>query len=710
VTTGGEVLSGPEPVVDAAPERAVPTLRGDIQALRMVAVLSVLVFHLWPDRVAGGYVGVDVFFAISGFLITSHLVRELEDTGRLRLGRFWARRAKRLLPAALLVLLVTAVAVTTLVTVGERSQFLREVVGATFYVENWVLAREAVDYLAADDAASPVQHFWTLSVEEQFYVAVPLVIVACTFLARRVGVRRPTRLVVPVLGAVALASLAYSVLLTAAEPDVAYFSTGTRAWEFVLGGLLGCWMSRPDVVVPRPVAHVLSWGGLAAILVAVWAFDGDTPFPGYAAALPVLGTVAVIAARSVGPAELLGRLRAVRLVGDVSYATYLWHWPLVVLVPFVTDHALTDAEKVAIAGGSIALAWVSTRLVEDPVRFSPRLLGGGRSARTVGLVCAAAMVLVAGTAVAGARTAEHEVAQAQDRATGLVAGTDVRCLGAGAAHGRPAGCPDLGDLIVPAPEAAALDDHNDVECWATTGVSEPQVCHLPGGDPDGPRVLAIGDSHNNVYLPLYESLAKEQGWQVDVTGRSGCSWGTREQENPSAEAARECGVWKERVAGLLASGPAYDVILTTSKQTGGLAVPESGESAEEATVAGLRDAWESQIERGTTVVAIRDNPVAREDVLQCVETQGIDAAEACALPLDRAFAGHDALAEAVRRTPGSVLVDVRDLMCDRVCRPVIGNVAVYRDWSHMTATFVRTLVPTMTERILRALEGARSER
>ena len=166
------------------PAVAPSAVRPEIQGLRAAAVMLVVIFHLWPSRLPGGYAGVDVFFAISGFLITAHLVREVERTGTVALPAFWARRARRLLPASMLVLLVSAVGVLVWVPVTYWQQFLREAAAATTYVLNWLLTRDAVDYLAAENAASPVQHYWSLSVEEQFYLVWPLLIILAVSLAR----------------------------------------------------------------------------------------------------------------------------------------------------------------------------------------------------------------------------------------------------------------------------------------------------------------------------------------------------------------------------------------------------------------------------------------------------------------------------------------------------------------------------------------------
>ncbi|MBO0843271.1 MAG: acyltransferase, partial [Nocardioides sp.] len=363
--------------------------RKDIQALRALAVGAVVLYHLLPHRLTGGFVGVDVFFVVSGFLIGSHLLKESVTTGRVRLGRFWARRARRLLPAALLVLVVVAVVTPVLVPLGQRSDVWRQIMGSAFYVQNWVLAAASVDYLAADDAASPLQHFWTLSVEEQFYVLLPLVLVVVAWKARR-------RLLTAtgVLAVLTGASLAYSLHLTHEVPPAAYFSTFTRAWEFLLGTLLAAAVVG-GLRLHRYVRFALGTIGLLLILAAIWRFDGATPFPGYAAALPVVGAMAVIAADGQGPLALAARLRPVTWLGDHSYALYLWHWPLIVLVPLATGHALTRVDKIAVLAASLVVSYASTKLVEDPLRYSAWLAPSGRA----GLASAAAMVMVAALAL-----------------------------------------------------------------------------------------------------------------------------------------------------------------------------------------------------------------------------------------------------------------------------------------------------------------------
>ena len=321
------------------PQRTEPSkrriLRPEIQALRAIAVTTVVVFHYWPDLITGGYIGVDVFFAISGFLITGHLVREVDRSGHVSLPGFWARRARRILPAALLVLLFCTVATFLIVPLNLWDQFFREIQASTLYVENWNLAREAVDYLGAENRPSPVQHYWSLSVEEQFYIVWPVLILIAMMFVRKGSALLRRRSITTMLLLLTGASLAYSIWDTAINPAAAFFVTPTRVWEFGAGGLLA--LAATNTARPALRAAV-SWLGIAMILVAAFAYNPQTPFPGIAAALPIAGTLAVIWAGSPdlrwSPLHWM-KLRGTQWAGDVSYSIYLWHWPLLILAPFL---------------------------------------------------------------------------------------------------------------------------------------------------------------------------------------------------------------------------------------------------------------------------------------------------------------------------------------------------------------------------------------
>src|SRR3954452_19283668 len=271
-------------------------VRPEIQSLRAVAVALVLTYHFWPRLLPGGFVGVDVFFVISGYLITAQLLREIDRTGWISMSAFWARRARRILPPALFVLLFCAVATILFVPLNYWQQFFTEVRASTTYAQNWHLAAAAVNYFTADNPVSPVEHFWSLSAEEQFYVVWPLLILLVTGVTRIRALRAGRRSLGLVIGALTLVSLAYGIYWTAADPAAAYFVTPTRAWEFGAGGILALFAARPQLDTKTIAA--LSWAALVAIGLAAATYSDSTAFPGVAALLPVLGAVAVIHAGS----------------------------------------------------------------------------------------------------------------------------------------------------------------------------------------------------------------------------------------------------------------------------------------------------------------------------------------------------------------------------------------------------------------------------
>lgn len=417
----------------------------------------------------GGYIGVDVFFVISGFLITAHIVREVETTGRLRIAQFWARRARRLLPASLLTLLATAIGVAALAPESLWRQFYGEIVAATLYVQNWRLASDAVDYLGAENSPSPVQHYWTLSTEEQFYVALPLVVLACVVIARRLG-KRPRRVVLVALVLLGAASFIYSASLTTSSPGTAYFSTLTRGWEFAAGGLLALLASTRSARWNGTLAAV----GVAGITAAAVLLDSSTAFPGYAAVLPVVGSLLAIAHGERTSLSRVGAWSPVALVGRLSFGIYLWHFPLIVLLPYATGRDLGTIDKIGIAGTSLLLAYLSTRFVEDPVRFSPRLLARRRPA-VVAAFSILGMVVVAGLGATGLAVENRQTERAGQLAKQILAGTPD-CLGAQARdpHASPCENPDLDGVLLPDPATRVKDDANRAECWFT-GSSQSRV-------------------------------------------------------------------------------------------------------------------------------------------------------------------------------------------------------------------------------------------
>ncbi len=708
-TRAAPVVLAPTGAASSAHEsRSAPRegIRPEIQGLRAISVLLVVAYHLWPSAVPGGYVGVDVFFAISGFLITAHLLREADRDGRVSLVGFWARRARRLLPASVTVLLFCAVA--TLVAVPQLywQSFLGDIVASAGYVQNWHLAASSVDYLASAEQPSPVQHFWSLAAEEQFYLAWPALILLALALVRS-GARAPRRrAILGVLGLVTAGSLAFSVLYTASDPTRAYFVTPTRAWEFGAGGLLallaaGSASSSASIAAGRARA-ALSGAGLAAILVAAFAYTDATAFPGIAAALPIVGALAVMGAgmssSRLSPTRLLAR-RPVQFVGDISYGIYLWHWPLLVLAPYLLGHGVGTGTRLAVLGGSVLLAWGTKLLVEDPVRAS-RWLAGQRP-RVTFAAAAAGTVLVFAVAIGGTRAVERQIRDADAVLTRALAKRPP-CFGA-ASHDPNRRCvnPALAKSVVPLPVAAP--DEENPSCTSKSRTDGVTVCGFGVAPASAKRTFAlIGDSHATHWRAGMEVVAARKRWHGLSITRTGCPFSGATYDLPEPARSR-CVAWNRQVPRELAKHPEVDTVFVSSI-TGGDVIVSRGMTEEEAKVAGYLRAWRGLPKTVKRVVVLRDTPKSSGGTLECIDaaTQAGEApGPACRIPADKAL-DPDPAATAARELPRAraQVIDMTKYMCDkRECDAVIGGVLVHKDLHHLTREFSTTLGPFLVRKI-----------
>jgi len=697
--------------------------RPEIQALRALAVMLVVLYHLWPNRLTGGYVGVDVFFVISGFLITGHLLREAATTGRVHLAQFWARRARRLLPASLLVLGLTAVATLVWVPRALWHGFLVDTAAAATYVVNWALAAQSVDYLAADAAASPVQHYWSLSVEEQFYLVWPLLV----GLAIWWSVRRPRRrlpAVAAVLGLTTAASLGWSLHLTGVSSSTAYFATTTRAWQFGAGGLLavvelalaGRASSRRAVTAAgRDRRIALACSGLLVVGVALigWAalrFDGGTPFPGTAAIVPVAGALAVIAAGAplvtrVGTGVL--GTRPVQWLGDVSYSTYLWHWPPIILLPYALGRSLHVVDKVALLAVVLVVAGATKVWVEDPVR---RAGGVWRRPRVTFAWVVPAMVLVVAISAWGVQRGD-QAAQVAAQQVATIEKAPPSCFGAASMDPSLTDCPDpaLADVVVPNPSTAG-GDFAGVSCWVKNQSAQLESCSYPAKGATGPvpHVALVGDSHARAMLPALIVLADEGKLSVDTYLKGSCQWSTAVPAGDKAT-VDNCLTWRKKLqARLTAHTGEYDAIVTAALSNEKFRVP-AGETREQYASRGLAAAWKPLAEAGVPIVYIRDNPIHASDPNTCLQTRGKGAPARCDISRKAAFATPDPQVAAAKLVgPGVSAINLTRFYCTAtVCPAVIGGVDVYRDSHHVTETYVRTLTPYLGKQLFADLARAR---
>lgn len=669
--------------------------RLEIQGLRALAALLVVLYHLWPGQLPGGYVGVDIFFVISGFLITSHLLREIDRDGHIAFAHFWARRARRLLPAALSVIAVSGFATWLWVPQQYWSQFFREMIASAAYVENWLLAGDSVDYLAQENIASPVQHYWTLSVEEQFYLVWPLLVGLGLWLAVRFG-RDRHRMIAAVLGVVVVVSLAHSLYLVAQGVPQAYFATTTRAWEFGAGALLafspGLLARLSDVA-----RSVVSWGALAFMVGAGLLFDHATPVPGLPIVALVVAVVLFIAAGAPGsalsPIPVLRR-RPVQWTGDISYALYLWHWPLIVLMPFVRGRENGPYALLGILVLTFVLSWLSTRWIEDPVRTSTFLRK--RRPRLTYALTVAAMAAVIVPSLMAIDSSERALERDREIAE-TVAEQAPACFGA-ASHdpAKPCDNPELDRLQIPDPRSANGD--RPPEGWCAQRPVGEAVEPCTGGDwadPDTLKVAIVGDSHARMMSSVLREWADEGKVAWDGYFQSGCVWTTAEPWR--VKYVDECVDFKQQMAAILADrADRYDLILTTARAD---RIP--GDETER--TAGLLEAWSEATDRGVPVVALSDVPLQeRNEVNACLEQTAQERQAACALDRSETLVEPDPFltaAKAGERTHG---IDLHDVLCDeRTCPAVIGGVTVYADSNHLTDTFVRTMAPIVWRELKR---------
>lgn len=350
------------------------TRRPEIQALRAIAVMLVVGYHLRPGVIKAGYIGVDVFFVISGFLITSQLFREMVRTGTIRLTQFYARRVRRLLPAGFTVLLASAVFTVLWLPKPFWTQTFTEIGASALFCVNWVIAHK---FLVGNTIVTPVGHYWSLSVEEQFYFVWPGLMLLTVLIVGRMFGRRvkplaeadQRKILVPLMALMFVLSAATSVILNRHVPTYAEWITPTKVWEFAAGGLLALLSTdRPRHNVA--VAALASWAGLAIIFASVWVND-SVAYPGGLPAAPVVGTVLVIWAGQVdhpwAPSSLMA-FGPVQLIGDISYGVYLWQWPLIMMYPYVRGSQASLHGMVIIVAAALLLGWLSKVLIEDPIR------------------------------------------------------------------------------------------------------------------------------------------------------------------------------------------------------------------------------------------------------------------------------------------------------------------------------------------------------
>ncbi|MGO4384575.1 acyltransferase family protein [Specibacter sp. RAF43] len=674
------------------------TLRYDIQGLRTLAVGLVVLYHLFPSRLTGGFVGVDIFFVISGFLIVGSLVRGVERTGDIRLLAFYARRIRRLLPAGTAVLLATVAAAVLLLPQSRWQEVGRDVVASALQVQNWNQALGSASYESAGALVSPLQHYWSLAVEEQFYLIIPLLLLAAVACGRRLHQSAGTA-GLWFLVAMSAASLVHSAILSSQNHDLAYFATTTRMWELGLGGIAA--LVLPRLRMPGSVRAAGGWLGFAMVMASALAFQTAMAFPGFIALLPVLGTVLIIAAGQPGQpgasrptpdrwgiSHQLSR-RPVTYLGDISYSLYLWHWPVIVFYILLRGHEPGIIGGAGIIALSLALASLSYHHIEQRFRFgTPVRHHNGLRYRPVvrnrsayGL--AGALVALSCLAAAG----PWAVVQAKTNQFATVVTTDYP--GALAFDRKAPAAVSAGLPIRPDPAVATKDVPLTTKdgCAVYDPRTTPETkCWY--GDPAATRTMVlVGDSHAAQYIDPLAAIGTRTGWKVKAMVRNGCPFSTAPPASATTTYTNCSSQNAVTLAKIIASRP-QEVFVAGMTPDGYGKSLKWGWPDTAALVDGYVHMFKSLRDAGITVSVIEDIPYPQVSVPDCVATHG-PSSHLCVV--SERSPTPDPLRQAAGRVPGVHAINLNGYLCrDGACPPVVGNVLVFRD-NHLTATFARTL-------------------
>ncbi len=710
----------PTPQADRVHDESQPRagFRPDIEGLRAVAVVAVVLFHAGMPGCSGGFVGVDAFFVISGFLITGILCREATATGTVELARFYGARARRLLPAAGLVVVSTAVGAAVLLPPLQARQVLGDAIASALYVGNNRLALRGTDYLAADAPPSPFEHFWSLGVEEQFYLVWPVLVIATAWLVRRrrSGSATPRPYLI-VLTVVAALSFATSLIWTRTLPPWAFFSLPARAWELAVGGLVAL-----SVVVwsrlPKSVAALAGWLGLVMVVMACTHFDGRTPYPGSAALVPVIGTALMIVSGCTetrfGVGWVLTR-GGVRAIGGLSYTWYLWHWPVLLLAPHVLGHSLGRVGAIGAIVMAAGLAMLTQWAVENPVRFAAPLRNSAVRSLACGGACTAAATCVAlaafvlvpapvghGTAapslvLAAPRVSATPVVDPRDEAVRqLMAQAQSAVAASTEIHAVPRNLtPSLGN----APgDKADVFGNGCVRSWREVGQGE-----CASGDPASPTTVAlVGDSHAAMWNPALEPIAAARHWRLETMSKVTCPLLDLPITSPYlGREYTECEQWRGEVLNRLRIEHPRLIVVGMSRRYGGdfgfVSYDRAWVDALNRMVAQLRAI-------GSAVLVLGPIPDPHGTVPTCL-SEHIDDATACApaRPLGVNDPGVSA-EQAAARGGGGQYADLTPMFCTPVrCPVIVGNTLVFRDDNHLTVSYAQTLEPAIGALIDRAL-------
>lgn len=649
--------------------------RPELEGIRAVAALLVAVYHIWIGSVSGG---VDVFFIVSGYLITTSLLSRIVRDGRIDYIENLLGLAKRLFPLAFTVMAVTAAISIFLLPLTTWRQTIHELFSSMFYFQNWQLANSAIDYLAQNNQASPFQHFWALSIQGQFYITWPIVITIVYLLATKIFKTPVRKTLLTVLSLIFVVSLSYSVYITAVNQPWAYFDTFARAWEFSLGGILA--LVLPYLKFAARVHLVIGWVGLAIIAFTGIVLPVSTVFPGFAALLPTGGVILVIIAsengQSFGVQKLLGS-KPFQYFGSISYGFYLWHWPLLVFY-----YAYFNTDTVSILNGFIILAATfilsvaTIRIIEEPIRKIP--FKHSKKRLTTVLVAIMTPAILVGVSWIF-------IVQADSGGTVTM-------------EENP-GARSISESIEPINDAELQPDfltakedlptfYDDLACYST-GINNSKVKECSFGVIENPEhvVALVGGSHSGHWFPALEVIAEDLNIRIDVYNKNTCRFAS---DDFDGELDESCMEWNENLQEILLENPP-DLLFTT-------ATVDSGDTVPTAYI----DKWK-EFEGVTEIFAVRDNPRMDQDPTFCLENNTV---EECSVPRSEALSDVVPWENSEGIPENVTFADMSEYFClSDTCPPVVGNVLVYRDKHHLTTLYAQTMGPIIKEHLQEILEN-----
>lgn len=702
--------------------------RLDIEGLRAIAVVAVVLDHLvhWPR---GGFVGVDIFFVISGYLISGILLREATATGRISFRQFYIRRIKRILPAAAVVLSVTVTVAYVVFYPGRASSVGIDALWSLLFSANWRFAIQGTDYMNSGSAVSPLQHYWSLGVEEQFYIVWPWIILGALYLARRL--RATPRRTVAMLALTVAASIAFSFAFALWETQmnhtVAYFSTLSRAWELSAGAILAV-LTASFKGFERRFRVVLLWVGLALLAGSCLLITPETPFPGPYALVPVVGTCLVILAGTGVQSAPYDRAAWIltnpvsRYIGKISYSLYLWHFPVIVFVGALLPSGSKRYYVVAV-GAMILLSICSFMLVEDPIRRSS--FGSSRTKVRPGVkhghskpvaIALLAVVLVAAPVAASATLGQQKTADAGSSP----AGTGVpESITATTREGRQeqlrlALLASQWPSLTPDPAGMGPDGIlAKADEWTKDGCLGGELSPLAhekdvkrnaarctyGSESASKTVIVFGDSTTMSFVPGIRKALQDQDVKIYVYTVAACS-PTLVPDGQDAS-ARECIQFKDWVQEEIQRLRPATVVSSFLRNDGHLASHATGPQADAEWQHNVSAMGDFAISNGARYILIEAPAPAKADPSLCITRFSVPSD--CVTERAKIFDNNSDVDRRALVSLGSdaVYLPTKDWFCfEGKCPAFVGNTAIYADINHISARASEELAPLMKDALL----------